>query len=392
MAVNPMQRKARLSFLLGMILTLIITGIVIALLILKTNDLQKTIDDSNKSRVSVLVLNTDVKSGEVITQGMLEEKSVDSATVPGNAFNPKIKIKEFSYQDQSGNEIKTEISKNEVKHTISIDGKPVQLEYDSKDNKFYKEGTKEAVELKTVPLVAKIDMNANTVITPDLFTQSDEKTDDTTREEEYNMLVLPIGLVNGDYIDVRLSLPTGQDYIVLSKKKVTIPDIGEGPSTDTIDINLTEDEIITMNSAIVESAQILGSKLRVNKYTEAGNQTAATATYQPSANVMVLIRGNPNIVKESKEELVNRFKANLDTSGTNARNDIQSAISAAGDEGTENIKTQVTQSMTKSKEEREKYLEAVGSADASTTSSSTSSSSSSSNSTNTSNTTNTTKK
>ena len=388
MAVNPMQRKARLSFLLGMILTLIITGIVIALLILKTNDLQKTIDDSNKSRVSVLVLNTDVKSGEVITQGMLEEKSVDSATVPGNAFNPKIKIKEFSYQDQSGNEIKTEISKNEVKHTISIDGKPVQLEYDSKDNKFYKEGTKEAVELKTVPLVAKIDMNANTVITPDLFTQSDEKTDDTTREEEYNMLVLPIGLVNGDYIDVRLSLPTGQDYIVLSKKKVTIPDIGEGPSTDTIDINLTEDEIITMNSAIVESAQILGSKLRVNKYTEAGNQTAATATYQPSANVMVLIRGNPNIVKESKEELVNRFKANLDTSGTNARNDIQSAISAAGDEGTENIKTQVTQSMTKSKEEREKYLEAVGSADASTTSSS----SSSSNSTNTSNTTNTTKK
>ena len=41
MAVNPMQRKARNSFLLGVLLTLLITGIVITLLFLqlkKMND------------------------------------------------------------------------------------------------------------------------------------------------------------------------------------------------------------------------------------------------------------------------------------------------------------------------------------------------------------------
>ena len=35
MATNPMQRKARNSFLLGIIVTLIITGVVIALLMLQ---------------------------------------------------------------------------------------------------------------------------------------------------------------------------------------------------------------------------------------------------------------------------------------------------------------------------------------------------------------------
>ena len=35
MAMNPMQKKARTSFLLGMLLTLIITGIIMAFLILQ---------------------------------------------------------------------------------------------------------------------------------------------------------------------------------------------------------------------------------------------------------------------------------------------------------------------------------------------------------------------
>ena len=33
MAMNPMQKKARISFLLGMFLTLIITGVIIGFLV-----------------------------------------------------------------------------------------------------------------------------------------------------------------------------------------------------------------------------------------------------------------------------------------------------------------------------------------------------------------------
>ena len=41
MAKNPMQRKAQNSFLLGMLITLLITGIIIAFLILQLTKLTK---------------------------------------------------------------------------------------------------------------------------------------------------------------------------------------------------------------------------------------------------------------------------------------------------------------------------------------------------------------
>ena len=56
MAVNPMQRKARNSFLLGVLLTLLITGIVITLLFLqlkKMND-EKVAEAALKVNVYVL--------------------------------------------------------------------------------------------------------------------------------------------------------------------------------------------------------------------------------------------------------------------------------------------------------------------------------------------------
>ena len=41
MAMNPMQKKARTSFLLGMLLTLVITGIIIGLLIAQLSKIKK---------------------------------------------------------------------------------------------------------------------------------------------------------------------------------------------------------------------------------------------------------------------------------------------------------------------------------------------------------------
>ena len=44
MATNPMQRKARNSFLGGMLITLIITGAIIAFLIIQLMDIKKKED------------------------------------------------------------------------------------------------------------------------------------------------------------------------------------------------------------------------------------------------------------------------------------------------------------------------------------------------------------
>ena len=45
MAMNPMQRKANNSFLLGILITLLITGAIIAFLIYQVSSLNKEMDD-----------------------------------------------------------------------------------------------------------------------------------------------------------------------------------------------------------------------------------------------------------------------------------------------------------------------------------------------------------
>ena len=48
-------------------------------------------------------------------------------------------------------------------------------------------------------------------------------------------------------------MPSGQNYIVVSKKEVTIPEISGVPSESTIWLNLTEGEINLISNAIVEA-------------------------------------------------------------------------------------------------------------------------------------------
>ena len=198
-------------------------------------------------------------------------------------------------------------------------------------------------------------MNKNTIITPEMISKSDEKVTDDLRKQEYNMLQLQTQIESGEYIDVRLSLPNGLDYIVVSKKQVEIPQINGNDSVDTIWLKLKEDEILAMNNAIVESYKILGSRLYVTPYVEAGMQEAATPTYVPSGEVINAIRNNPNIIQTAKDALVSRYSQNA-----SVRNDyINPAISTSGAEGEENVKTKVQESVTATKTERQEYLDSL---------------------------------
>ena len=71
MATNPMQRKARNSFLLGMLVMLLIAGVIIALLLMQLMNKIKEEKENLANSVNAYVLNQDVKSGQVITTDML---------------------------------------------------------------------------------------------------------------------------------------------------------------------------------------------------------------------------------------------------------------------------------------------------------------------------------
>lgn len=356
MATNPMQRKARNSFLLGMLVTLVIAGAIIALLFIQLKNYKEKEQEEKANSVRVWVLGQDVISGQVITTDMLTQQVVNKNYVPTNAIGNITVLDNYALEDKEGNEVITEYKNNVATLYLSKDNTKYELKQEDTGSYYIeKNRDKEYIELNTVPVIAKVDMNKNTVITTEMVCKSNEKTTDDLRKVEYNVLTLPSQLQTGEYIDVRLALPSGQDYIVVSKKQVEIPQVSGVDVADTIWLKLTEDEIITMNNAIVDSARALGSVLKVTIYTEAGTQEAATPTYVPSKEVAELIRNNPNIVEKSKVTLINRYNSNAST-----RNDALNPAINTGDEGEENLKTKVQESVTNSKENRQKYLQSLG--------------------------------
>lgn len=359
MATNPMQRKARNSFLLGVVITLLITGIIIAFLFLQLKNYKDKEAQEKANSVKVWVLSQNVISGQIITTDMLTQQVVNKTLVPSNAIGDMSILDSYALSDKAGNEVITEYKNNVATLYLSKNGSKYEIKTEDETGDYYIEqnGQKEYVELSTDPIIAKVNMNKNSVITIDMISKSNEKTTDDLRKVEYNMLTLPTQLETGEYIDIRLSLPSGHDYIVVSKKQVEIPQIGGVDMEDTIWVKLTEDEIITMNNAIVEAYKIPGSQLKVATYTEAGIQSAATPTYVPTGEVMRLIESDPNIVQTAKNALISRYNQNKETVRDNA---INPAISNSGQEGEENVKTKVEESITNSKEKRKEYLESLG--------------------------------
>lgn len=247
MASNPMQKKSRNSFLLGMLLTLVIAAIAMGAMFVMLNKSNKEQEKKEASQTKVYRLTTPVKSGEEVDYSKIAEVVVNSEAVPGDAFG-----------SQTG----------------------------------FPSGYK-----------AKIDLQAGTIISENMLYEGD-KIQDSLRRQEYNIIQLPEQLSKGDYIDIRYMLPTGQDYIVVAKKEIL------DTSVDTIWVELTEDEIMLMSNAIVEAYTAPSSKLYATVYVEPGTQIAATSTYIPSDDVIAAIEDDPNIVQTAKNALFTRFNQN----------------------------------------------------------------------------------
>ena len=376
MAVNPMQRKARNSFLLGMLLMLVIAGAVVALLIVQLKNYSDREKEELASKVSIYVLGQDVKSGQTITSDMLVQQEVNRYIIPEDAIGDLATFENYNLQDREGNAVITRYDEETGDSTMYItrDGEEYELEQEENTGNYFitVDGERQYIELNSIPLVAKVDMAANTVLTRQLVASADNISTDSVRTEEYNMIVLPTQIETGDYVDIRLVLPGGQNYIVVSKKEVTVPNIAGIPSEDTIWMNLSEQEILLMSNAIVEAYKIQGAKLYANIYTEPGMQEAATITYTPSREVADLIEANPNIVQEAKQALASRYDANQ------RNNIINQAIINEGEAADSNVAAGVEEEITASEENRRNYLdglsaEAEAAASAESTSSNTTS-------------------
>ncbi|GJM69319.1 hypothetical protein HMSSN036_15350 [Paenibacillus macerans] len=77
-------------------------------------------------------------------------------------------------------------------------------------------------------------------------------------------------------MDIRIQFPTGQDYILLSKKKI------EALAPGTVTVTLGEAEILSLSSAIVD-AYLHKASIYALTYVEPYLQGKSTPTYPATA-------------------------------------------------------------------------------------------------------------
>lgn len=301
MPSNPMQRKVRNSFFLGFLVMLIVAiliGAIVFLAVIKPMmDEEKTQEGQITAYAYRLRAGVSVESGSEITSNMVESVEV---TVPSQTTD-------FILSKMQG-----------------ANGVLTDLPF---------EGGK-----------SKIALGEGTILTYSMLMEEDEVSD-STRYVEYNMITIPTTLDVGSYVDIRLRLPNAQDLIVIAKKEI------ESLYDQTIGVNLSEEEILLLNSAIVEAYAIPGSELYLARYVEAGNQETATYTYSPTEEVVTLIRANPNIVEEARNEIATRY-----ASSGPVRNPINNALNQNAEDRKSNVEAGMLEQIEAARKAREDYL------------------------------------
>ena len=275
MASNPIKRRARQSFFLGFLIALVVMAMVVMALVTKINSLN---EENEKlkilgPKVKVYTVNRDIEEGEAIT--------VDDLQV--------------------------------AEMQLSANSKAIDVQNYIDPTIFYKEDEETGEEVET-SYTAKVKLQTGSVVT--LSSLKEGGIADDERMMEYGMIVLPSQLKNGDFVDIRLRLADGTESVVLAKKKI------EQCTANSVWMKMKEEDILTMNSAIVDAYTVKGSQLRATLYTNPLMQEAVETTYPINVDVLMSIRDNPNILEEAVAALVNKW-----TEST--RNTINSYITAA---------------------------------------------------------------
>ena len=117
----------------------------------------------------------------------------------------------------------------------------------------------------------RINAEKRTIVTESmLMDEVDIHPELSERLQEFNMLLLPSDLNQGDYVDIRITFPSGENYVVVAGKEVK--KLGTTVDSNTIFLQLDEEEIVRTTAAILESYMSDGIKVYVTKYVEPSAQ------------------------------------------------------------------------------------------------------------------------
>lgn len=157
----------------------------------------------------------------------------------------------------------------------------------------------------------KIAVKDKTILTSAMFLTENDYVSSDLRTKEFNMISLPSDLQVGDYIDIRILFPTGEDYLVVAGKEVK--QIGSSSDSNTIFLNLTEEDILRISGAVIESYISDSVNVYAVKYVNPYQQLFSeknvdyVAKYEDAVAALIQeqstteeVTGEPTVTKEPK--------------------------------------------------------------------------------------------
>lgn len=124
----------------------------------------------------------------------------------------------------------------------------------------------------------------------------------------FDCISVPMEVDENDIFDIRVSFPNGEDYIVATEKKL------EGRNEAGIFINATEEELLKISSAKVDTKIYEGAKIYASVYIS-DYQESPMVNYPVNMYVTKLGDWNPNLIekisKEADREKRNTLENNL---------------------------------------------------------------------------------
>ena len=306
MAINPIERRTRNSLITGLLIGGVIAIIVGGISFMQITKLSGEIK-KEKSKVKQVYVaardikaNNEIKPEDLTLEGVVTSIPTDKIVTPESLAATAGK-NVASLLEKKDDKLVAKVGKNNFASTITPGGDN-NSSSSSNTNSSSNSNSNSGDSKSEKTIVATIDIPKGTVITEKMLALKSEAVTDTNsinstyRLVEYSMIMLPTELQKGDTIDVRISYPNGQDFIVVAKKVV------EKSDSSSIWLKLKEDEILKMNSAIIESYSVEGAKMYAVNYTQPGVQAAANANYPVSDKVYELLVQDPNIASAIQQQ------------------------------------------------------------------------------------------
>ncbi len=154
----------------------------------------------------------------------------------------------------------------------------------------------------------KVDVHPGTVLTSDLVMTNEF--DENAYQQDMVFDFLPLGIRAGDYVDIKMTLPYGETFVVIPHKRVENVVI----DSHVINVYLTPAQQLLWQSALRDKALFgeIGLAVYCTKYIEPGVQDETFANY-PIRQEMEAVAMIDNNVTDKTECINHDLRVGIDT-------------------------------------------------------------------------------